>query len=145
MMAPALSATPPRVPDLFPWRTLPRCGIRGGALLRDLGAGIGRERGDREGEELERERLIRGSPTPGHARWSSASWLACVSDVGRWHWTHSAVARGSRAMNCSRTTRSTTSSTLRSSAISHLRQASRSCWAITKGRPLSPSSTERKH
>ncbi len=54
------------------------------------------------------------------------------------------VVRGSRAMNCSRTTRSTTASTSRSSAISHLRQASRSCWAITKSRPLSPSSTERK-
>ncbi len=102
----------------------------------------GREGGEREGE---RELLNRGSPTPGHATiWSSASWMACVSDVGRWHWTHSAVRRGSRTMNCSSTTRSITPSTSRDSAMSHLRQASRSCWAITNGRPLSPSSTERK-
>ncbi len=38
-----------------------------------------RRRGDRE-----RERIVRGSPTPGHAtRWSSASCMACVRDVGR--------------------------------------------------------------
>ncbi len=60
--------------------------------------------------------------------------MACVSDVGQWHLTHSAVPRGSRAMNCSSTTRSTTSSTSRGSAMSHLRQASWSCWAITNGR-----------
>ncbi len=103
-----------------------------------------RERGERRRGERERERLVRGSPTPGHATiWSSASWMACVSDVGRWHWTHSAVRRGSRTMNCSSTTRSITPSTSRDSAMSHLRQASRSCWAITNGRPLSPSSTER--
>ncbi len=71
-----------------------------------------REREGRKGGE--RERLVRGLPTPGNAtRWSSASWMACVSDVGRWHWTHSAVPRGSRVMNCSSTTRSITSSTSR--------------------------------
>ncbi len=70
--------------------------------------------------------------------------MACVSDVGQWHLTHSAVPWGSRAMNCSSTTRSTTSSTSRGSAMSHLRQVSWSCWAITNGRPLSPSSTDRK-
>ncbi len=112
-----------------------------------------RGRGEREREmrgkggerERERERVGRGSPTPGHAaRWSSASWMAWASDVGRWHWTHSAVRRGSRATNCSSTTRSITPSTSRGSAKSHLRHASRSCWAITNGRPQSPSSTERK-
>ncbi len=116
-------------------------------LGRPPAPGTGREREGREGGERERERLVRGSPTPGHATiWSSASWMACVSDVGRWHWTHSAVRRGSRVMNCSSTTRLIyfTPSTSRDSAMSHLRQASRSCWAITNGRLLSPSSTERK-
>ncbi len=128
--------------SLCPSRSCP-CPLRGGARgatgSRDLGAGTGREReGDgRDGErERERERLGRGSPTPGHAdRWSSASWMAWASDVGRWHWTHSAVRRGSRAPNCSSTTRSITPSTSRGSAKSHLRHASRSCWAITNGRP----------
>ncbi len=33
----------------------------------------------------------RVSPTPWHATiWSSASWMARSSDVGRWLWTHSA-------------------------------------------------------
>ncbi len=64
------------------------------------------------GRERERERLGRGSPTPGHAaRWSSASWMAWPSDVGRWHRTYSAVRRGSRVTNCSSTTRSITPST----------------------------------
>ncbi len=84
--------------------------------------------GREAGSERQRERLGRGSPTPGHAaRWSSASWMAWASDVGRWHWTHSAVRRGSRATNCSSTTRSITPSTSRGSAKSHLRHASRSC------------------
>ncbi len=126
-----------------PWR-----GSRGHRQSRP-GSGDGaRERGRWEGRgerERERERVGRGSPTPGHAaRWSSASWMAWASDVGRWHWTHSAVRRGSRATNCSSTTRSITPSTSRGSAKSHLRHASRSCWAITNGRPQSPSSTERK-
>ncbi len=97
----------------------------------------------------EREREMGGKGEEregtGHAAiWSSASWMACANDVGRWHWTHSAVRRGSRTTNCSSTTRSITPSTSRGSAMSHLRQASRSCWAITNGRPQSPSYTERK-
>ncbi len=120
---------PPRRGYRSPWPLPLRCGARGAAGTRDLGAGTGRER-ERRGRrrERERERLVRGSPTPGHATiWSSASWMACVSDVGRWHWTHSAVRRGSRPMNCSSTTRLITPSTSRGSAMSHLRQASRSC------------------
>ncbi len=83
-----------------------------------------RQRGEGRRRERERKRLVRGSPTPGHATiWSSTSWMACVSDVGRWkkkkrHWTHSAVRRGSRAMNCSSTTRSITPLTSRGSAMS---------------------------
>ncbi len=141
------SAPPPRRGHRSPWPLPLLGGARGAACTRDLGAGTGREREGREGGEREgeRERLIRGSPTPGHATiWSSANWMACVSDVGRWHWTHSAIRRGSGTMNCSSTTRSITPSTSRDSAMSHLRQASRSCWAITNGRSLSPSSTERK-
>ncbi len=103
------SAPPPHRGHRSPWPLPLLGGARGAACTRDLGAGTGREREGREGGEREgeRERLIRGSPTPGHATiWSSASWMACVSDVGRWHWTHSAVRRGSRTMNCSSTTRS---------------------------------------
>ncbi len=75
---------------------------RGTTPARDLGRKIG---GDTEGEERERETDGRGSPTPWHATiWSSASWMARSSDAGRWHWTHCAVALGSRAINCSSTT-----------------------------------------
>ncbi len=115
---------------------------RGTTPARDLGRRIG---GDTEGEERERETDGRGSPTPWHATiWSSASWMARSSDAGRWHWTHCAVALGSRAINCSSTTWSMTWSTPPSPANSHLRPASRSWRAITKGRPFSPSSSERK-
>ncbi len=115
---------------------------RGTTPARDLGRRIG---GDTEGEERERETDGRGSPTPWHATiWSSASWMARSSDAERWHWTHCAVALGSRAINCSSTTWSMTWSTPPSPANSHLRQASRSWRAITKGRPFSPSSSERK-
>ncbi len=77
------SAPPPRRGYLSPWPLPPRCGVRGGPGTRDLGAGTGRERDGREGEGREREKLVRESPTPGHAiRWSSASWMACASDVG---------------------------------------------------------------
>ncbi len=137
------SGPPPRRGRRSPWPLPLLCGARGAAGTWDRA----RERGEGRRRERERERLVRGSPTPGHATiWSSASWMACVSDVGRWHWTHSAVRRGSRAMNCSSTTRLIyfTPSTSRDLAMSHLRQASRSCWAITNGRPLSHSSTERK-
>ncbi len=115
---------------------------RGTTPARDLGREIG---GDTEGEERERETDSRVSPTPWHATiWSSASWMARSSDAGRWHWTYCAVFVGSRAINCSSTTRSMICSTPPSPANSHLRQASRSWWAITKGRPFSPSSSERK-
>ncbi len=91
---------------------------------RDLGRKIG---GDTEGEGREREMDGRVSPTPWHATiWSSASWMARSSDTGRWHWTHCAVFLGSRAINCSSTTRSMIWSTPPSPANSHLRQASRS-------------------
>ncbi len=132
-----------------PWRGLrghrqPRPGSGDGARERGRWEGRGERERERE-RELAGARRPRGSPTPGHAaRWSSASWMAWASDVGRWHWTHSAVRRGSRSTNCSSTTRSITPSTSRGSAKSHLRHASRSCWAITNGRPQSPSSTERK-
>ncbi len=97
---------------------------RGTTPARDLGRKIG---GDTEGEERERETDGRVSPTPWHATiWSSASWMARSSDAGRWHWTHCAVALGSRAINCSSTTWSMTWSTPPSPANSHLRQASRS-------------------
>ncbi len=97
------------------------------------------------GEGRERETDGRDSPTPGHATiWSSASWMAYFNDAGQWHWTHWAVFLGSRATNCSSTTLSMTSSTSLSPAISHLRQASPSCCAITKGRPHSPRSSDLK-
>ncbi len=49
--------------------TAPRCGARGGALPRDLRAGVGRKR---EGKGLERERererkIREGLADPGHA------------------------------------------------------------------------------
>ncbi len=82
-----------------PWPLPLLGGARGAACTRDLGAGTGREREGREGGEREGERelLNRGSPTLGQRHiWSSASWMACVIDVGRWHWTHfgPAVRRG---------------------------------------------------
>ncbi len=64
--------------------------------------------------------------------------MARSSDAGRWHWTHCAVFLGSRAMNCSSTARSMNCSTPPSPANSHLRQASRSWWAIAKGRRSPP-------
>ncbi len=120
----ALYSPPPPLPPLPGGARQGGRGVPGGKDRRG-------ERKETEGwgvtetREGERELLNRGSPTPGHATiWSSASWMACVSDVGRWHWTHSAVRRGSRTMNCSSTTRSITPSTSRDSAMSHLRQAS---------------------
>ncbi len=99
----------------------------------------------RRGERERKRAAGRASPPPWHATiWSSASWMARSNDVGRWHWTHCAVFLGSRAMNCSSTTRSTIWSTSSPPANSHLRHASRSCWAITKGRLFSPSSSDRK-
>ncbi len=70
-----------------PWR-----GSRGHRQPRP-GSWDGREREGDEGRGREREREIRpGLADPGaRRRWSSASWMAWASDVGRWHWTHSAV------------------------------------------------------
>ncbi len=74
----------------------------GGRFTRDLGTGLEVKEGGRE-----RETEGRVSPTPWHATiWSSASWMARSSNVGRWHWTHCTVFFGNRAMNCSSTTRS---------------------------------------
>ncbi len=120
---------------------------RGWALGSTPAWDLGRKDGGEKAEEGGRERETEGrdSPTPWHAAiWSSASWMARSSDVGRWHWTHCAVFVGNRAMNCSSTTRSMIWSTSLSPANSHLRHASRSWWAITKGRPFSPSSSDRK-
>ncbi len=97
---------------------------RGTTPARDLGRKIGE---DTEGEGRERETDGRVSPTLWHATiWSSASWMARSSDAGWWHWTHCAVFLGSRAINCSITTRSMIWSTPPSPANSYLRQASRS-------------------
>ncbi len=115
----------------------------GSTPARDLGRKDGGEKEEEGGRERETEG--RDSPTPWHAAiWSSASWMARSSDVGRWHWTHCAFFLGNRAMNCSSTTRSMIWSMSLSPANSHLRHASWSWWAITKGRPFSPSSSDRK-
>lgn len=70
-------------------RDHPSSGAQGRRLPLDLGKGIGSE-GEREGETTgeggERATVGRGSLTLQHATiWSSTSWMAESSDVGRWH------------------------------------------------------------
>ncbi len=56
----------------------------GSTPARDLGRKDGGEKAEEGGRDGETEG--RDSPTPWHAAiWSSASWMARSSDVGRWH------------------------------------------------------------